>query len=72
MLTKLEMKKRAVQAALNTLEKALKPNSDNVIKNQVKRKFEALQKHFHNFENTYFGSELVDKELTSTKTFSRT
>ena len=30
MLTELEMNKRAVQAALNTLEKALKPNSGNV------------------------------------------
>ena len=35
MLTELEMKKRAVQAALNTLEKALKPNSGIVIKNPV-------------------------------------
>ena len=49
MLTELEMNKRAVQAALNTLEKALKPNSGNVTKNPVKRKFEALQEHFHNY-----------------------
>ena len=47
MLTELEIKKRVVQAALNTLEKALKPNSGNDIKKQVKRKFEALQEHFH-------------------------
>ena len=61
MLTELEMKKRAVQAALNTLKKALKPNSGNVIKKQVKRKFKALQEQFHNHENTYFGNELVNQ-----------
>ena len=61
-----QLLKRAVQAALDALEKALKPNSSDVIKNHVKRKFWALQEHFQNYENTYFGSELVDEELTST------
>ena len=61
MLTELEKQKRAVQATL----KALKPNSGIVIKYPVKRKFEALNKHFNNYKNAYFGRELVDKELTS-------
>ena len=44
MLTELDKQKRAVQAALNTLEKGFKPSSSTgiVITNQVKRKFEAL------------------------------
>ena len=58
MITKLEMKKRAVQTALNTLEKALKPSFGNVIKNQVKSKFEALQERSTTTRTPTLGTSL--------------
>ena len=40
------MKKRAVQAVLSAHDKALRPNSGNFVKNQIKGKFEVFQEHF--------------------------
>ena len=68
MLIEFEMHKRAVQLALTILKKALKPLSTTsvVIKNQVKRKFEALNRFFHSYKNTYFGREPVNTGLAAT------
>ena len=66
MLTELEKQTRAVQSALNTLEKTLKsPTTAIVKKNQFKRTFEALREHFHGYEKAYFGSKPANEELVA-------
>ena len=47
------------------IRKSPQTNSGNVTKNQLNRKFEALQEDIHNYEDTNFGNDLEGGELAT-------